>query len=276
MSLPVLAATMETVSHHGRHTAYRVRGGGGRDADASALLVHGSGGTHAVWKAQLARLAGDDRRVAALDLSGHGESEDVATDAGRETLDAYARDVLAVADAVDADALVGNSLGGAVVLTAVLDHGATPGAVALAGSGAKLAVLDDLRDWLAGEGGGFDRAVEFLHGDDLLFHDPDDRELAFSKTAMRECGRAVVERDFLSCHAFDVRDRLGELGTPVFALTGEHDRLTPPEFHEYVAEHVQDGAWTTVADAAHLSMLEAPERFNDDLRGFLDGPGVAR
>jgi len=257
---------METVTHDGRTTAYRVRGAGpGRPA----LFVHGSGGTHAVWKSQLARLA-DDRPVAALDLSGHGESGDVATDPGPNTLDAYARDVQAVARETDAGVLVGNSLGGAVVLTAVLDHGASPDAVVLAGSGAKLAVLDDLRDWLAGEDGGFDRAVEFLHGDDLLFHDPADRELAFSKTAMRECGRAVVERDFLSCHTFDVRDRLGELDAPVFALTGEHDRLTPPEFHEYVAEHVQDGAWTTVEDAAHLSMLEAPDRFNDAVSGFLE------
>ena len=258
---------METVTHDGRTTAYRVRGDG---TGLPALFVHGSGGTHAVWKSQLARLA-DDRSVAALDLSGHGESEDIPTEPGPATLDAYARDVQAVARETGASVLVGNSLGGAVVLTAVLDHGVSPDAVALAGSGAKLAVLDDLRDWLAGEDGGFDRAVEFLHGDDLLFHDPDDRELAFSKTAMRECGREVVERDFLSCHTFDVRDRLGEVDSPVFALTGEHDRLTPPAFHEYVAEHVQDGAWSTVGDAAHLSMLEAPDRFNDELGDFLDG-----
>jgi len=270
LALLVLAATMETVTHDGRTTAYRVRGDG---PGAPALFVHGSGGTHAVWKSQLARLA-DDRPVAALDLSGHGESEDVATDPGPATLDAYARDVQAVARETGAGVLVGNSLGGAVVLTAVLDHGASPDAVVLAGSGAKLAVLDDLRDWLAGEDGGFDRAVEFLHGDDLLFHDPADRELAFSKTAMRECGREVVERDFLSCHTFDVRDRLGEVDSPVFALTGEHDRLTPPAFHEYVAEHVQDGAWTTVDDAAHLSMLETPDRFNDELRSFLGERGL--
>jgi 3-oxoadipate enol-lactonase len=260
---------METVTHDGRETAYRVRGDG---PGAPALFVHGSGGTHAVWKSQLARLA-DDRPVAALDLSGHGESEDVVTDPGSETLDAYARDVQAVARETGAGVLVGNSLGGAVVLTAVLDHGASPDAVVLAGSGAKLAVLDDLLGWLAGEDGGFDRAVEFLHGDDLLFHDPDDRDLAFSKTAMRECGRAVVERDFLSCHNFDVRDRLGEVDCPMFALTGEHDRLTPPAFHEYVAEHVQVGGWTTVADAAHLSMLEAPVRFNDAVSEFLEERG---
>lgn len=262
---------MQSVTHDGRTTAYRVEDRGGEGTPL--LCVHGSGGTHAVWKSQLARLTGD-RPVAALDLSGHGESDDVDTDPGPDTLDAYAADVLAAANDVDAGVFVGNSLGGAVVLTAVLDHGADPDALVLAGSGAKLAVLDDLRTWLAGEDGGFERAVEFLHGEDRLFHDPSEQGLEFSKAAMRDCGRPVVERDFRSCHTFDVRDRLSELDCPVFALTGEHDQLTPPKFHEYVAENVSEGEWATIEDAAHLSMLEKPAAFNDELRRFLEDRGL--
>ncbi|MFB6073174.1 MAG: alpha/beta fold hydrolase [Halobacterium sp.] len=262
---------METVTHDGRTTAYRRTDRGG---DGTPLVcVHGSGGTHGVWKSQLGRLSGE-RPVVAVDLAGHGDSDDAETDPGPDTLDAYARDALAVADATDGGVLVGNSLGGAVALTAVLDHGADPDAVVLAGSGAKLSVLEDLRRWLAGDDGGFDRAVEFLHGEDVLFHDPSERELEFSKRAMRDCGRRVVERDFLSCDTFDVRDRLGEVDCPVLALTGEHDRLTPPEFHEYVAEHVRDGEWTTIDDAAHLSMLEAPDAFNDAVSSFLADRGL--
>ncbi|MGB9965198.1 alpha/beta fold hydrolase [Halobacterium hubeiense] len=257
---------MQTVTHDGRATAYRVedRGGDG----APLLCVHGSGGTHAVWKAQLARLSGE-RPVAAVDLSGHGDSDDVDAEPGPETLDAYVADVRAVADEVDASVLAGNSLGGAVVLRAVLG-GFDADAVVLAGSGAKLSVLDELRDWLAGEHGGFARAVEYLHREDMLFHDAGEREREVSEAAMRAAGRAVVERDFLSCHTFDVRDSLDEIEAPTFALTGEYDRLTPPQYHEYVAEHVQDGAWTTVPDAAHLSMLEAPEAFDDAVTEFLD------
>ncbi|MFB6268873.1 MAG: alpha/beta fold hydrolase [Halobacterium sp.] len=261
---------MQTVTHDGRSTAYRVDDRGG-DGDP-VLCVHGSGGTHAVWKSQLARLAGD-RPVAALDLSGHGQSDDVDTEPGPLTLDAYVRDVIAVADEVGADVLVGNSLGGAVVLRLLLETERHVAAAVLAGSGAKLTVLDDLRDWLAGEDGGFDRAVEFLHRDDMLFHDPGEQAVEFSKRAMRDAGRDVVERDFLSCHHFDVRDRLPAIETPVFALTGEYDRLTPPDYHEYVAEHVQDGAWTTVDDAAHLSMLEAPGAFNAAFSEFLESRG---
>lgn len=252
---------METVTHHDRETAYRTRG----DGDVSVLFVHGSGATHGVWKAQLSRLA-DDYAVAALDLSGHGASDDVDTEPGPDTLDAYARDVLAVADAVDADVLVGNSLGGAVVLTALLDHDADPRGTVLVGSGAKLAVNEELRDLLAND---WEGAIDVLHEPGRLFHDADDRYVSVSREAMRDVGQAVTRRDYLSCHTFDVRDRLDEISCPFFALTGAHDELTPPGYHEYLAEHVPRGTWTTVDGAAHLSMLETPEAFNEALVEWL-------
>ena len=250
------------VDHHGRTTSCRATG----DAGPTLVCVHGSGGTHAVWKGQLARLSGDCE-VVALDLSGHGESGDVTTDPGPETLAVYVEDVLAVARETDADVLVGNSLGGAVVQRILLEHDFEPTAAVLAGSGARLAVADDLLDWLDGD---FDRAVEFLHGPDLLFHDPDERSRAFSMDTMYEVGRAVTRRDFRSCDTFDVRDRLDEIEVPTLAVTGEHDQLTPPWFHEYLADELPEGRWETIPNAAHLSMLERPEAFNEILRDFLD------
>lgn len=254
---------MEMVIHDGRETTYRTRGNG----DHSLLLVHGSGGTHGIWKAQLSRLA-ESYTITALDLSGHGESDDIDTEPGPETLDAYAKDALAVAEAVDADILVGNSLGGAVVLTALLDHDTDPTGAALVGSGAKLAVHEDLRDLLEND---WERAIDFLHEPDRLFHDADERYVSVSRQAMREVGQTVTYRDYLSCHTFDVRDRLGEITCPFYALTGVHDNLTPPGYHEYLAEHVPGGTWATIADAAHLSMLEAPEAFNGALDDWLGG-----
>lgn len=267
---------METVTHDGRTTAYRTRSGAGsREGESPSLLfVHGSGATHGIWKAQLARLPQNmDCSVTALDIAGHGESDDIDTDPGPETLDAYAEDVMAVGATVDADVLVGNSLGGAVVLTALLDHDATSGlgldGVVLVGSGAKLTVHKDIRNWLAND---WERVVDFLHEPDRLFHDADDRYVSMSREAMRNVGQPVTRRDFRSCHTFDVRDRLDEITCPLFALTGEQDGLTPPSYHEYLAENVPDGEWTMIPDAAHLSMLETPESFNGELREWLGEP----
>jgi pimeloyl-ACP methyl ester carboxylesterase len=254
---------MQTVRHNGRGTGYRVDDRGG---DRTPMLcVHGSGGFHGVWRGQT-RLA-EDRPVVSLDLSGHGGSEDVDADAGYEALSAYVDDVLAVARGTDARILVGNSLGGAVVLTAALEREYDLEGLVVAGSGAKLAVLEDLLVWLEED---FDRAVEFLHEPDRLFHDADEETVAASREAMWAAGQAVTSRDFRTCHRFDVRDRLGRVSTPTLAIVGENDQLTPRRYHEYLADEMPACQLAVVEDAAHLAMLERPGAFNAALDEFFD------
>ena len=260
---------MERVTHHGRDTAYRVsdRGGDG----PTLCFVHGSGGSKDVWKAQ-ARLS-DRFPVVALDLSGHGDSDDVDAPAGRDALNAYADDVAAVAEATNAAVLCGNSLGGAVALWVAVERDlaldvepdlALDGLV-LAGTGAKLAVAEPLRDALATD---FDRAIAMLHQADRLFHDAPSAYVELSRAGMRDCGRAVTERDFRTCHSFDVRDRLGEISVPSLALAGEHDALTPVASHEYLADHIEGCTRAVIEDAAHLAMLERPAAFNAAVAAF--------
>ncbi len=252
---------METTTHGGRTTAYE-RAGDDR-AGASVLYVHGSGGDKEVWRAQL---EGSAHPGVALDLSGHGDSENTDADAGYETLSAYADDVLAVADETDSEILVGNSLGGAVCLHLVLERDVSPTALVLTGTGAKLTVLENLLVWFDED---FERAVEFLHQSGLLFHDPDPNVLEGSKETMYETGREVTRRDFRSCHTFDVRRRLDEIDVPTLALCGERDGLTPPRYHEYLAENIQESTLTVLPETAHLAMVERPEAFNDALDEFL-------
>ncbi|MEF8872567.1 MAG: alpha/beta hydrolase [Haloarculaceae archaeon] len=255
---------MKTVSHDGRDTAYRIvrRGASG----PTVLYVHGSGGSHRVWAHQYGP-DGPSHPAAALDLSGHGESEDVDTTAGPETLLAYADDVRAVAHAVEADVLVGNSLGGAVVQRILLDEDHELAAAVLAGTGATLPVAESLRTWLAED---FERAVEWLHGTDRLFHDADEQTRERSVETMYAVGQAVTERDFLSCHTFDVREQLHDVQIPVLALVGEHDTLTPPSYHELLASELPHGELTVLDDAAHLAMVDQPVAFNASLSGFFD------
>jgi pimeloyl-ACP methyl ester carboxylesterase len=93
-------------------------GGTGRPG---LVFVHG-GAAHAHWWSFIAPLLADDHAVAAIDLSGHGDSGQ------RENYprEIWAREVLAVAD--DAGfagkpILIGHSMGGFVCITAAADHG---------------------------------------------------------------------------------------------------------------------------------------------------------
>lgn len=251
---------METVAHDGRTTAYRMAGD--PNGGTVVLAVHGSGGTHRVWAHQY----GPDgcRPLAAVDLSGHGDSEDIPP--GSDVLDAYVADVAAVADAVGAEVLVGNSLGGAVLLCALVNDAVDPVGVVLLGSGAKLTVHEDLRELLAED---FERAVDALHEPDWLFHDAPERVVERSKAQLRATGRTVTKRDFLACHRFDVRDRLDGIETPLLALVGEYDQLTPIRYHEFLAERVQNGRVSVIEDAAHLAMLERPAAATAEIRQFV-------
>lgn len=272
---------METVEHDGRTTAFRWTGGTKPvqvgttdeqqtdDESNSILYVHGSGGTHRAWASQYA----PDRPchpAVAVDLSGHGQSSDIEDSPGAETLSAYVQDVAATARAANGGVLVGNSLGGAVALQAVLDGSVSPGALVLVGTGAKLTVHEHLRELLVDD---FEAAIDVLHDDDRLFHDVKAETLERSKTEMRTVGQRVTRRDFLACHEFDVRERLAEIDVPTLAICGERDQLTPPKYHEYLAANAQDGHFETIPDAAHLVMIERPEAFNEELSTFLDSYG---
>jgi pimeloyl-ACP methyl ester carboxylesterase len=256
---------MERVTHDGRETAYRLTRPDG--SGPTALYVHGSGATHRLWARQYAP-DGPTHPAVALDLSGHGESEDIDTEPGPETLAAYAADVVAVARATEADILVGNSLGGAVVFRVLLESSFDPEAVVFAGSGAKLAVAEELRTALAED---FEGAVDTLHRPSMLFAGSDSAPLAKSRDTMQDVGKHVTRRDFLTCHSFDVRDRLTEIHVPALAVVGDGDGLTPPAYHEYLAKNMPDCDQRTIEGAGHLAMLEQPSGFNDVLGAFFTG-----
>lgn len=258
---------METIVHDGRETAYRHTDYG----EAPPILyVHGSGGDHRVWVEQYAP-SGIGPAVA-IDLSGHGESDDVPTDPGYETLNAYADDVSAVAREVwDGEApriLAGNSMGGAVALWVALDREIRLDVLVLTGTGAKLAVAEDLLDDLGNE---FDDALERLHAPDMLFHDVDEETRERSAGMLRATGQEVTIRDFRTCNYFDIRERLCEIEVPALAITGACDSLTPPMFHEYLADELPQGECVLVDAAAHLSFLEQPNSWNRKVRAFIDG-----
>jgi pimeloyl-ACP methyl ester carboxylesterase len=254
---------MQSVTHDGRETAYRETQ---PDSDGPGLLyIHGSGGTHQLWAYEYGP-KGPSHPAVAIDLSGHGASDDISTEIGHETLDAYADDVIAVAKATDSSVLVGNSLGGAIVQHILLERDFDPSAAMLVGSGAKLGVAESLQEVLAND---FEKAVAVLHGDDYLFHDPDEQVLEQSKQTMHEVGQAVLRRDFMTCNEFDVRDRVDEIDVPVLAVTGEYDQLTPPMYHEFLADEIPEGQMALIEDAAHLSMAEQPVAFTETVRTFL-------
>jgi 3-oxoadipate enol-lactonase len=252
---------METVSHDDRATAYHHSDTGD---GPTVCYIHGAGGSHRVWVEQY-----DDHSTPPAvgpDLSGHGDSDPISTEPGTETLEAYADDVTAVCEATDADILCGNSMGGAIALWIALERDLDLEGLVLTDSGAKLGVDPAFLETLESD---LESAIETLHSPGTLFVEPTEELVARSSETMRAAGRSVVLRDFETCDVFDVRDRLDEIELPTLAICGEHDPLTPPEFHEYLTEALPNCTYHEIAEAAHMPMLERPEAFNDAVREFL-------
>ncbi len=117
-----LAAPVDarTVSVKGARIAYRAYGPEGRPG---MVLVHG-GAAHARWWDHIAPMLAQDQRIAALDLSGHGDSDWRAN----YDLDTWALEAMTVAsDAGIAGrpVIIGHSMGGFVTWAAASGHGAS-------------------------------------------------------------------------------------------------------------------------------------------------------
>lgn len=68
--------------------------------------------------------------------------------------------------------------------------------------------------------------------------------------------------------AFDVRDRLDQIDSPVVALAGEHDVATPPDKLREIADGVRDGELIVLEGVAHLAPAEAPAEVSSAIRAL--------
>jgi len=62
---------------------------------------------------------------------------------------------------------------------------------------------------------------------------------------------------------------LGDIGAPVLVLVGQEDVLTPPSAAKEIAAGVLHGRYAEIPGAGHLSPLQKPAEFNEELHLFL-------
>jgi pimeloyl-ACP methyl ester carboxylesterase len=70
----------------------------------------------------------------------------------------------------------------------------------------------------------------------------------------------------------DVRPLLGQITAPALLIWGRLDPLTPLAHGEFMAQHIAGARLIIFDDAAHMPMIDAPDRFNDEVLQFLRAP----
>jgi 3-oxoadipate enol-lactonase len=74
------------------------------------------------------------------------------------------------------------------------------------------------------------------------------------------------------CHALpkiDVTHRLPEITAPILVICGAQDEATPPAMAQAIAAGAPGAELIMIEQAAHLSNLEQPTRFNEAIERFL-------
>jgi len=251
---------MRTVSVNGVRIAYVAAGAG----SPAVCLVHGTGGSSAVWAPQLDGLA-DLAHIVAVDLPGHGRS-DGSIPKRIEDAAALVADVL---DALRIGRIVvgGHSMGGAIAQQFALTYPDRVDGLILVGTGARLRVLPRLLDLLARDNA---KGVELLMSLAIGAKVPADLRTALHRsTADNPPG--VVLGDLQACDAFDVMARISTVAAPTLAICGEEDQLTPPKYSRFLGEHIRGASVVVVAGAGHYVQVEKPDETTAAMREFLVG-----
>ena len=256
-------------------------------ATVTYVLAHGWTLNHRSWYKVANRLvADDDVRVIVWDQRGHGHStlQDGKVMAGDQTMARLADDIAVVLTKVvpphSPIVLVGHSLGGMAVLTFAarhteLLHERVIGVALVGTSVDKVAIVDlpggtpllKIADVLPIRPG---KLVPTTIEKWLAFgpnaNDEDAEDLAAQTGATRLSTTGAFFEAVRDLNAVDALPALD--GVPVAVIVGEHDRLTPVEQSELIAQRVSTAHLEIVPEAGHVVLYERPDEVHRILRAL--------
>jgi pimeloyl-ACP methyl ester carboxylesterase len=249
------------------------------------VLVHGHSSAWSLWERSMAGYLQEHYRCYALDLPGHGCSDKPGLDwytleNFTDTLGAFCR-ALNVRKVV----LIGHSMGGMISLNLALTCPALVDRLILVAPvvrGNYLAYLDPL---LRLEGLVRRPAAEHLFAlyrripvlallailstyahPRMLLSSSFRREVA----NLNRCTAQSLFGSYKAIRRTDLTPHLGRLRSPTLVLTGDKDRVVPPDQARLIAAKAPGAELVIIPGAGHILMDEVPQRFDEAVRPFLD------
>jgi len=256
-------------------------GVGGHPArDTLCLFLHGIGGGRTNWLPQL-HTVGTIMPAAALDLRGYGDS---TLGPRQSTVDDYCADILRVADKLGARrmVLVGLSYGSWIATSFAMRHPEMLAGLVLSGgcTGMSEAGPDEREAFRVSREVPLNAGqvpADFAPAVVKVLAGPDaseaTRQTLFDSMAAIP---AATYRDALNCFTNPLeRFDFAKLTMPVLMMTGEHDRLAPPQEIRGIAGRIWDAAprpdvrFEVIPGAGHVCNVEKPVAYNRHLLSFL-------
>lgn len=260
----------------------------GRADAPQSVLLHGSGGSAALWYAVLAALA-ERRRVVAVDLPGHGETA-IPTWRSPDAIERMLEWLDEFLLRFEWPLLIGHSLGGYLALLHFSRRRPSlPGMVLVDAGGlgprppgfvmaTRHPVLGALLGLAAGQRPTRRRmertirrlAVDpyrILHGQAALHYALISASRPGAARFQFEVYRSVAINE--ADTGYKVWGRLSEIACPVLLIWGERDYF-PLRYAQQAAAEMPDARLEVLPNTGHLSYLEDPAGFNQVLASWLE------
>src|SRR5882757_5000406 len=257
---------MPTAQVNGCRINYQLAG----PANAPALVFSNSlGSNFGMWDAQMPAFA-KTYRVLRYDTRGHGQSE---VTAGPYTFEQLARDILALADSLNIDTFhfCGLSMGGLTGLWIALHAAKRLDKLVLCSTGAKIGTADAWNNRIEAVRRNGTKSIAAATMERWFTTSFRDREPQTVERIQNTLANTNTEGYIACCEALrdtDLCEQVASISTPTLVISATHDPAAPPTDGKFLTKEIK-GARYVELDAAHLSNIEQPEKFTQEVADSL-------
>ena len=246
----------------------------GKTGDPVIIFIHGFPFNKSMWNKQAEALK-ENYRIIAYDVRGHGSSDTGTKDF---SIDLFAADLLNLMDAlkIDKAILCGLSMGGYIALNAVENYPDHFDALILSDTTCTADTPEAKEKRM--------KTIESIKKDGVekfaeesiknLFAPESFSTKKLEIAAVREMIVNTTEESLCkTLRAFYERketcSKLSDLYVPVLIMVGEEDKITPLAAAQLMNEKIKESSLSIVEHAGHLSNIENPSEFNNQLEEFV-------
>ncbi len=239
--------------------------------DSAPVLVfsHSLGATFSMWDPQVPTLS-SQFRVLRYDTRGHGQSSSTP---GLYSIELLANDVLRLLDALRVDRFhfCGLSMGGQIGQWLGIYAAHRLRKLVLCNTGAKIGAPEF---WNARIESVLARGMKDVSA--AIISRWFTSGFASAQPSMVAGIRKTLEsanpQGYTACCAavrdYDSRQQLSSIPVPTLVIAGDQDASTPPADGKFIADQIPRARFVTLS-AAHLSNIEAADRFTNEVMNFL-------
>lgn len=248
-------------------------------SDKWLVFLHGAGGDATAWKKVQELCFRNDYASIAIDLRGHGWSDD-SIDGGVQAFDRMAQDVdeLIKRLGLNQVIIVGHCFGGMTsMVLAASKHRYIRGLI-LVDSSDKVSVFGLPRSVLS-------IAARFVRKLAFLFPRGDRQKRPnyeiFIGTKDLDLKRFISDvkhtsiRSYLCCCSdllsFDASDLLKDITYPTLVLCGQQDIILPPKLSERLARGIKESKLVIIPKTNHIIVISDPDALAKEILTFIKG-----